>query len=95
MHQKARASATDLALIKPDRVNQAFNGGINIGIVENDKSRLTAQLQRKLLTASGGLLTDASPNRGRAGKRNFIHIGLYDHLAHCAITCNDIDDALG
>ena len=95
MHQQARTCATDLALIEPDRVDQAFDCGIDIGVVEHDECRLATQFQRQLFTASGGLFADAPTHGSRAGKGNLIHIGLYDHLADSAITGNDVDNAPG
>jgi hypothetical protein len=37
LHQKARAGAADLALVEPDRIDDAFDSAIEIGIVEDDE----------------------------------------------------------
>src|SRR5271170_8361539 len=37
LHQKAGAGAADLALIEPDAVDEAFDGGVEIGVLENDE----------------------------------------------------------
>jgi hypothetical protein len=46
LHQQARTGAADLPLVEPDSVDQAFNGAVEIGVVENDEGRFAAELER-------------------------------------------------
>ena len=52
LHEQARAGAADLALVEPDAVDEAFDGGVEIGVVEDDEGRFAAELERELLAAS-------------------------------------------
>ena len=36
LHQKARPGAAHLALIEPDRIDQPFDGAVNIGVIKHD-----------------------------------------------------------
>ena len=47
LHEEARAGAADLALVEPDAVHEAFDGGVEVGILENDEGRFAAELERK------------------------------------------------
>ena len=49
LHEQPRAGAADLSLVEPDRVDDAFDDGVEIGVVEHDERRLPAQLERELL----------------------------------------------
>src|SRR6185312_13646487 len=39
LHQQARAGAADLSLVEPDAIDQTFDGGVQIGIIEDDEWR--------------------------------------------------------
>ena len=54
LHDEARARATDLALVEPDRIDQPLDSRIQIGILEDDVGRLAPKLERQGLAASGG-----------------------------------------
>ncbi len=61
LHQQARAGAADLALVEPDGVDQAFDGGVEIGVVEDDERRFAAELEREFFRrVGGGLANDAA-----------------------------------
>ncbi len=37
LDQKPRAGAADLPLVEPDRIDDAFHGAVDIGVVKNDE----------------------------------------------------------
>ena len=37
LDQQPRTRAADLPLIEPDRIDDAFHGAVNIGVVKNDE----------------------------------------------------------
>jgi hypothetical protein len=49
LNEDARTGAADLALIEPDRVDDAFDRRFQVGVVEDDERRLAAEFQRQLL----------------------------------------------
>ena len=54
LHQQPRARAADLALVEPDRVDDAFDHAVEIGVLEDDERTLAAELERELLAGAGG-----------------------------------------
>ena len=55
LDQQARTRTAHLALVEPDGVDHAFDGAVQVGILEDDERRLAAQLQRELLAGAGRL----------------------------------------
>ncbi len=47
LDQQARSSTADLALVEPDRIDEAFDGAVDIGIVEHDVGGFTAKFERE------------------------------------------------
>ncbi|AEK62022.1 hypothetical protein CFU_2194 [Collimonas fungivorans Ter331] len=78
LHQQARAGAADLALVEPDRIDHALDGGVDVGVLKYDERRFAAQLQCQRFSRSRGLFADQAPDLGRAGKRNLVHILVRD-----------------
>ena len=64
LHKDAGAGAAHLPLIEPDRIDDALDRAINVGIGENDEGRLAAQFQCQLLGRPGGHLADLAANFG-------------------------------
>jgi hypothetical protein len=94
LHQQARTGAADLALVEPDRIDQAFDGGVQVGVVEDDEGRLAAQFQRQLLAAAGGGLADDAADFGRAGEGQLVDARVVDDgFAHAAVAGDDVDHA--
>ena len=52
LQEQARAGAADFPLIEEYRINQPFNGSVEIGVVEDDEGRLATQLQGQLDAAA-------------------------------------------
>ena len=58
----------DLALVKPDGINDAFNGGVQVRAVKHNHRGLAAQLQRDLLAGPRGGHTQDLPNLSRSSE---------------------------
>ena len=59
--EQTGAGTTDLALVEPYGVDYPFNGGIEIGVGEDNERRFAAELERELFgTIGGGLTQDAA-----------------------------------
>ena len=94
LHEKPGSGAADLALIEPDRIDDTFNGSIEISIFMNDEGRLAAQFQRKLLARTGGGLADEPADFGRTGEGDLVDIGMINECrTRLAVACDDVDDA--
>src|SRR5439155_16891350 len=94
LHQQARTGAAYLALIEPYRVDQAFDRGVEIRIVEHDERRLAAQFQRQLLAAAGGRFADDAADFGRTREGQLVDARMVDDgFAHAAVAGDDVDHA--
>ncbi len=60
LHQQPRTGAANLALVKPDAVDQAFHGAVQIGVLKNDERRLAAKFKRQLFVALRGGLSNGA-----------------------------------
>ena len=74
LHDQARAGAADLALIEPDRVDDAFDRAVEIGVVEDDEGRLAAELERQLLAGARRRLANDAADLGRAGEGDLVDV---------------------
>src|SRR5258705_9607103 len=64
---RSRSGAAHLPLIEPDRVHDAFDDAVEIGVLEHDEGTLAAQLEGQLLAAA----------RDRKSTRlNSSHLGI-------------------
>src|SRR5471030_399876 len=94
LHQQTRTGAADLALVEPDRIDQAFDGGVEVRVFEDDERRFAAQFQRQLLAAAGGGDADQATDFGRAGEGQLVDTRMVDdRFADAAIAGDDVDDA--
>ena len=94
LDQKSGTGATNLALIEPNGVDHAFDGAIDVGIVEQDESRLAAQFEGQFLTAAGGLATDLATDLGRPGEGDLVDAGMADDCGTgVAAAGDDVDKA--
>ncbi len=92
--QQPRAGAAHLALVEPDRVDDALDRAVEIGILEDDERRLAAELERQLLARAGGRLTDGAADLGRAGEGDLVDVVVFDQRrAGRAVAGDDVDDA--
>ena len=96
MDEQTRTSAADVALVKEDAVNDAFDHLVNRRVVEDNVGSLATQLQREALVARGGALLDEPTYFGRASKGNLVHAGVVNErrTGH-AVTGQDVHDSVG
>ena len=94
LHEQARASAADLALVEPDGVDDGVDGGVEIGRVEDNDRRLAAELERHLNAQPGGLAPEQLANSGGAGEGDLIDARVVAEVAaHLAGSREDVDHA--
>ncbi|MNX91558.1 hypothetical protein D3C86_1236460 [compost metagenome] len=97
LDENAVGADAGLAAIAEFRNESAFNGEIEIGIVENDEGRIAAQFQRQSLYAVGGATHQKRTDAGGAGEGNLAHrLVRHDFVAdfrrHAG---DDVDDTCG
>ncbi len=90
--QQARAGAADLPLVEPDGVHHPFDRAVQVRVVEDEKRRLAAQLQRQALARPRRRLADQPADLGRAGEGDLVDAGMPDQqLAGAAVALDDVD----
>src|SRR5579859_5577504 len=94
LHQEAGASAADLALVKPDAVNEAFDGGVEVCVLENNERGFAAEFEREFFVAGGGGFAYGAADFGGTGEGDFVYAGVSDQdFAGGAVAGDDVDDA--
>ncbi len=78
LHQQPRARAAHLALVEPDAVDEAFDGGVEVRVVEDDEGALAAEFQAELLRGIRGGLADDAADLGGAGEGDLVDAGMLD-----------------
>ncbi len=74
LHEQARAGAADLALVEPDAIDEAFDGGVDVGVVKDDEGRFAAEFEREFFGGVGGGLADDAAYFGRAGEGDLVDV---------------------
>src|SRR5258705_10818110 len=89
---RSRSGAAHLPLIEPDRVHDAFDDAVEIGVLEHDEGTLAAQLEGQLLAAARGrLANDAADFRG-ARERDLLDVRmLHQNLARGSVAAADVE----
>src|SRR6202012_4907704 len=95
LQEQAASCATDLALIEPDRVDNAFHCTVQIGIFEDDEGRFSAEFQGQFFAGPGCLAADVSPNFSRSGERDLLDISMPDDQLACLAVAGDNIDYSG
>jgi hypothetical protein len=72
LHEEAGAGAADLALVEPDRVDEAFDGAVEIGVVEDDVGGFAAEFRGEGLAGACGRLADDLADLGGAGEGDLV-----------------------
>ena len=62
--------------------HRAFNGGIDVGIVENEKRRIAAELHGGLDHLIGGFMQELAADFRGAGERYDAHAWIVQHGCH-------------
>ncbi len=92
--EEARAGVAGLAGVEVDRLEGAGDGGIDVGVGEDDVGRLAAELERDALEAPSGDGADLAPHGGGAGEGDLVDVGMGDERgAGGAVAGEDVDDA--
>src|ERR1700722_1361691 len=78
LHQEARAGAANLALVEPDAVDEAFNGGVEVGVFENNERGFAAEFERKFFVRGGCSFADGAADFGGTGKGDFVDVEMSD-----------------
>ena len=85
-----------MALVEPDAVNEAFDGGVKVGVFENNERRFAAEFERKFFVRRGGGFADGAADFGGSGEGDFVDVGMSDEgFASGAVAGDDVDDACG
>lgn len=81
LHVETVGADASLAIVAEFGDHRAFDGGIQIGIVEHDKGRIAAKLQAQFLDGRRALPVELGADFGRAGEGELTHDGTRSHLA--------------
>ena len=94
---ESRARAAALAVIEENGAGGAGDGGIDIGIVQHDVGRFSAQFERNFLQIAGSGLQDQFADFRRAGERDFVDIRMSRQRSarRLAVARHDIHHAVG
>ena len=96
LDEESGAGAADLALVEPDGVDEAFDGTVEVGVIEDDEGGFSAEFEGELFGRSGGGFADDAADFGGAGEGDFVDVGVFDDgFADFAVAGDDIDDAFG
>ncbi len=84
-------------MIEEDGAGCSGDGGVEIGIVENDVGRFAAELEGDFFQVAGAGLDDQLADFGRAGEGDFVHVGMRGECGAggFAEAGNDVDYAFG
>ncbi len=72
LDEEAGAGAADLALVEPDGVDEAFDGAVEVGVVEDDVGGFAAEFEGEGLAGACGGLADAFADGGGAGEGDLV-----------------------
>ena len=75
----------------------AGNGGVEIGVVQDDVGRFAAEFERNFFQVAGGGVQDQLADFGGAGEGDFVHVGMRGEsgAGGFAVARDDVDDAIG
>ena len=95
MQDQSRAGDAGLALIVENRPGGAAHRRRNGGVGEDDIRAFAAKFELHLLEVRRRGLHDAPPRRGRAGKGDFLDVGMLGEprAGGMSVARHDIDDA--
>ena len=75
----------------------AFDGEVEVGVVEDDHGILAAEFERAMFETLGGDAADDAADGGRSGERDGAHVGMLGERRadFGAESGDDVDDAFG
>ena len=93
--EEARVGDADLAGVEERALQDAADGGVEVGVVEDHGRRLAAELQAHPLQVAGGRADDRAPDLGRAGEGDLVDAAVLGHrLADGRAAGDDVEDAV-
>ena len=97
LHQEPRARDAHLPGVTENALHHTDGGGVEVGIRENDRGRLAAELEGQFLEVACGRVHDPPAGLRRTRERNLVDVGMRGkRLANNSTgASNDIDDACG
>ncbi len=96
LNQQTRARAAHLPLVEPDRIDDALDGAVEVGVVEDDERAFAAEFERERLATARRLLADEAPDIGRAGEGDLVDAVVSDdRRARLAVAGDEVEDAVG
>ncbi len=96
--EESRAGTATLALIEEEGEESAFDGGVDVGVGEDDVGGLAAELEGDALqVGSGGGLHDDFADFGGAGEGDLVDIHVLGDggAGGFAVAGDDVEDAFG
>ncbi|TCQ01011.1 type VI secretion system VasI/ImpG family protein [Sphingomonas sp. PP-F2F-A104-K0414] len=72
VHVEPRAGDADLPCVEEDRVGDAGDGEVEIGVGQHDRGRLAAEFERDALEVGLRRIEDRAAGLGRAGERDLV-----------------------
>ena len=76
--EQARAGVARLPGVEVDRLEGALDGGVDVGVGQDDVRRLATELERHALERPARLGADLTPDRGRAGEGDLVDARVVD-----------------
>ena len=73
---KPRSGAAALSVIEEDGAGRSGNGGIDIGIVQNDVGRFAAEFERDFFQVAGRGLHNQFADLGRSGEGDLVDVRM-------------------
>jgi hypothetical protein len=96
LDQQAGSSAADVALVEVDAVDDALDGLVDRGVVEDDVGGLATQFQGQALAGTRQRAADVATHLGGAGERDLVHVRVGDQRRTGATRAgDDVDHARG
>jgi hypothetical protein len=98
MHKHPRSSTARLAVVEEDTKARPRDGLVNVGVVEDDVGRLSAQLESDVLEVGrGSRLHDLSADEGRTGEGDLhdLHVRGDRVSDGESVPVDNVEDSLG
>src|ERR1700734_4286487 len=94
-HDQARSRDAGLTVVQVTGGDSHGNGSGEIGVVQNDVRRLSAEFQRQALHRVQGVLRDQFSDLRRTGERDLLNVGTFRQLRPDDLTeaGHEIDNA--